>query len=120
MFDHPTKENLTHQIEVEDVEPDVFNEILCFIYTGKVSESKMEKMSFEIIRVADEYMLEQLKIKCEPHIIHTAKNCLELLLNTHEHHPAFYLRKYAVDYFRYLPISPAKCGDGRLGKGQKR
>ena len=25
---------------------------------------------------------------------------MELLLNTHEHHPAFYLRKYAVEFFR--------------------
>jgi speckle-type POZ protein len=104
MFDHPIKENLTNQIEVEDVEPDVFQEMLRFIYTGKVSESTMQKMPFEVFAVADKYLLNQLKMECEPHIIHrmTAENCLELLLNTHEHHPAFYLKKYAVDYFRYF------------------
>jgi speckle-type POZ protein len=102
MFDHPTKENLTNQIEVEDVEPDVFNEILRFIYTGKVSESTMENMAFEIFAVADKYLLDQLKMECETRIIHrmSVENCLELLLNTHEHHPAFHLRQYAVEFFR--------------------
>ncbi|XP_046455346.1 speckle-type POZ protein-like [Daphnia pulex] len=102
MFEHPTQENLTNQVEVEDVEPDVFNEILRFIYTGKVSESTMENMPFEIFAVADKYLLDQLKIECETHIIHrmSVENCLELLLNTHEHHPAFHLRQYAVEFFR--------------------
>jgi speckle-type POZ protein len=30
----------------------------------------------------------------------SAENCLELLLITDEHHPAFHLRKYAVEFFR--------------------
>jgi speckle-type POZ protein len=82
MFEHPTKENLTNQIEVEDVEPDVFNEILRFIYTGKLSESKMGKMCVGILAVADKYLLEQLKSECETQLIHrmSAENCLELLL----------------------------------------
>ncbi|XP_046654672.1 speckle-type POZ protein-like [Daphnia pulicaria] len=102
MFEHPTKENLTNQVEIEDVEPDVFQEILRYIYTGKVSESTMENMPAGILAVADKYLLEQLKSECETQIIHrmSAENCLELLLNTHEHHPAFYLRKYAVEFFR--------------------
>lgn len=102
MFEHPIKENLTNQVEVADVEPDVFQEILRFIYTGRLSESTMEKMPFEMLRVADEYLLDQLKIECETQLIHrmSAENCLQLLLFTEENHPAFHLRKYAVDFFR--------------------
>jgi speckle-type POZ protein len=102
MFEHPTKENLTNQIEVEDVEPDVFNEILRFIYTGRLSESTMGKMSAGILAAADKYLLEQLKIECETQFIHrmSAKNFLELLVITDEHHPAFHLKKYAVEFFR--------------------
>jgi speckle-type POZ protein len=102
MFEHPTKENLTNQIEVEDVEPDVFHEILRFIYTGRLSESTMGKMSAGILAAADKYLLEQLKIECETQFIHrmSAKNFLELLVITDEHHPAFHLKKYAVEFFR--------------------
>ncbi|EFX84061.1 hypothetical protein DAPPUDRAFT_23177, partial [Daphnia pulex] len=102
MFEHPTKENLTNLIEVEDVEPAVFHEILRFIYTGKVSESTMGKMCVGILAATDKYLLDQLKMECETHIIHrmSVENCLELLLNTHEHHPAFHLRQYAVEFFR--------------------
>ena len=37
MFQHPTKEKLSNQIEIEDIEPEVFQELLRFIYTGRVS-----------------------------------------------------------------------------------
>jgi speckle-type POZ protein len=62
----------------------------------------MGKMSAGILAAADKYLLEQLKIECETQLIHrmSAENCLELLLITDEHHPAFHLRKYAVKFFR--------------------
>ncbi|XP_046455347.1 speckle-type POZ protein B-like [Daphnia pulex] len=102
MFEHPTKENLTHQVEIKDVDPAVFGEILRYIYTGRLSESTMRKMSAGILAAADKYLLEQLKMECETQLIHrmSAENCLELLLITDEHHPAFHLKKYAVEFFR--------------------
>ena len=36
MFKHSTKENLTGEVEVLDIEPDVFKELLRYIYTGEV------------------------------------------------------------------------------------
>ncbi|EFX84063.1 hypothetical protein DAPPUDRAFT_239325 [Daphnia pulex] len=41
-------------------------------------------------------------MECETQLTHrmSTENCLELLLNTHEQHPAFHLRKFAVEYFR--------------------
>jgi speckle-type POZ protein len=36
MFQHPTKENLSSLVVIEDTEPDVFYELLRFIYTGRV------------------------------------------------------------------------------------
>ncbi len=41
MFEHPTKEKLSNQVNVEDIDPDVFNE-LRFIYTGQVPSDNME------------------------------------------------------------------------------
>jgi speckle-type POZ protein len=113
MFEHPTKENLTNQIEVEDVEPAVFHEILRFIYTGRLSESMMEKMPFEILRMADKYLLDELKMECEIQLIHrmSAENCVELLLFTKENHPAFHLKKYAVEFFRNYSSEVMASGD---------
>jgi hypothetical protein len=38
MFQHPTKEQSTDQIKIEDIEPQVFQELLRFIYTGRVGQ----------------------------------------------------------------------------------
>jgi speckle-type POZ protein len=109
MFNHPTKENLSNQIEIDDVDPDVFHEILRFIYTGRVSLSAMRKMSVGILAVADKYLLDQLKRECE--YILTSRlntpNCVQLLL-TDKHHSAFYLRKFAVDFLEEFP-APDPC-----------
>ena len=76
MFDHPTKENFDHrsnQIEIDDIEPDVFREILRFIYTGRASETAMEKICLGILAVADKYLLDQLKIAAWRAHVDTAK-----------------------------------------------
>ena len=94
MFRHPTKEMQSNQVEVKDVDPDVFQEILLFIYTGRTQLTAMNKMAPGILAAADKYLLEDLKIQCETHLNRqmSAETCLELLsLNTH--HPAEHLKK---------------------------
>ena len=95
MFHHSSnKEVLSGQVKVEDIEPDVFQEILLFIYTGRTQLTAMNKMAPGIFAAADKYLLEDLKIQCETHLIRqmSAETCLELLsLNTH--HPAEHLKK---------------------------
>ena len=107
MFRHPTKEMQSNQVEVKDVDPDVFQEILRFIYTGKTQSTAMDKMAPGILAAADKYLLEDLKSWCETHLIRqmSAENCLELLSLT-IHHPAEHLKKYAIDYFRRHPGKP--------------
>jgi speckle-type POZ protein len=102
MFHHPTKEVLSSKVVVKDIDPDVFQEVLRFIYTGKTQS--MDKLALGILAAADKYLLEELKIQCETHLIRqmSAENCLELLSLT-THHPAEHLKKYALDYFRRCP-----------------
>ncbi len=104
MFSHPTKEVLSGKVEVKDVDPDVFQEILRFIYTGKTQSTAMNKMATGLLAAADKYLMEDLKIQCENHLIWqmSAENCLELLSLT-AHHPAEHLKIYAIEYFRRYP-----------------
>jgi speckle-type POZ protein len=105
MFEHPTKEKLTNRVVIEDIEPDVFQELLRFIYTGRLSLSTMNVMATEILSAANKYLLDQLKIECENHLIYcmSADNCLEILLLQDKNHPSYYLRKEAAKFFRSRP-----------------
>ncbi len=102
MFHHSSnKEVLSGQVKVEDIEPDVFQEILLFIYTGKTQFTAMNQMAPGILAPADKYLLEDLKTRCETHLIRqmSAENCLELLSLT-TYHPAEHLKKYPIEYLR--------------------
>ena len=69
MFHHPTKEMQSNQVEVKDIDPDVFQEVLRFIYTGKTESTAMNKMAPNLLAAADKYLLEDLKSRCETHLI---------------------------------------------------
>lgn len=61
MFVHETKEKLSNHVQVDDIEPDVFQEVLRFIYTGRLSLETMDKMATDLLAAADKYLLDQLK-----------------------------------------------------------
>jgi speckle-type POZ protein len=104
MFTHPTKEMLSGEVKVDDIDPDVFQEILRYLYTGLTQSTTMDVMAPELLVAADKYLLDQLKFRCETHLIRqmSAKNCLDLLTLT-THHPAEHLKKFAIEYFRRYP-----------------
>jgi speckle-type POZ protein len=83
MFKHETKEKLSNEIEIKNVEPDVFHQLLRFIYTGRLSLATMETMAVALFIAADKYLLDQLTNKCELFLLYkmTPVNCLELLLH---------------------------------------
>jgi speckle-type POZ protein len=104
MFLHPTKEMQTCEVEVKDVDPDVFQEVLRYLYTGLTRSTTMDVMAPGLLAAADKYLLEELKTRCETHLIRkmSAMNCLDLLTLT-THHPAEHLKKFAIEYFRRYP-----------------
>ena len=54
MFHHSSnKEVLSGQVKVEDIEPDVFQEILLFIYTGRTQLTAMNQMALGILAAAE-------------------------------------------------------------------
>jgi speckle-type POZ protein len=103
MFEYETKENLTNQIEIEDVEPEVFQELLRFIYTGEVFLNKMETIAAGLLIAADKYLLDGLKMICENYLLRyiSPENCVVLLLNGDLENPTERLKEAAKYFLRY-------------------
>ncbi|KAM6904596.1 speckle-type POZ protein isoform 2-T2 [Xenentodon cancila] len=51
MFEHEMEESTKNRVEINDVEPDVFKEMMCFIYTGKAPN--LDKMADDLLAAAD-------------------------------------------------------------------
>jgi speckle-type POZ protein len=105
VFEHQTTEKLSNNVVIEDIDPDVFEEILRFVYTGRMPLAKMEQMAIGLMVAADKYLLDQLKIECENNLIRqmSADDCLEILLLADRNPPADNLKEAAVDFFRRSP-----------------
>jgi speckle-type POZ protein len=103
MFQHPTKENLTNQITIQDIEPEVFHELLRFIYTGRVSLEKMDSLAAGLFIAADKYLVDELKRKCENYLLHhmSPDICIELLLRSNLLNPMEYVKEAAKFFRRY-------------------
>ena len=71
--------------EIREIEPDVFSEVLRFIYTDKVE--KLDELASALMVAADKYMLDLLKTMCEESLARnvTLDNCCELLILAHLH-----------------------------------
>ena len=81
MFQHPSKEKMTGVVDVPDIEPDVFKELLRYIYTGEVPWNRMDEVAAGLLAAADKYLLEKLKNACEEHLTDriSPANCIKLL-----------------------------------------
>ncbi|XP_021044943.1 TD and POZ domain-containing protein 5-like [Mus pahari] len=65
MFEHEMKERLTNRVEIEDLDPEVFKEMMGFIYTGKVPNLHSHTMACDVLAAADRYGMEALMVICE-------------------------------------------------------
>jgi speckle-type POZ protein len=68
MFQDPTKENSNNHVKIEDIEPEVFQELLRFIYTCRLNSTTMETMAAKLFIVAEKYVLKELKSECENYL----------------------------------------------------
>lgn len=55
MFEHQMIEGKSNRVKIDDVDPDVMNEVLRFIYTGK--SNGIDKMADLLLAVADKVIL---------------------------------------------------------------
>ncbi|KAJ8669887.1 hypothetical protein QAD02_001146 [Eretmocerus hayati] len=63
MFKHDMRENQENILNIPDVEPHVMEEILRYIYAGKVSH--MDRLDSDLFLAADKYCITGLKNACE-------------------------------------------------------
>jgi speckle-type POZ protein len=70
MFEHDMQESANNRVKVDDIQPDVFKEVLTYMYTGQVPKfSAGENMVYELLYAADKYQLDDLKSLCERQLI---------------------------------------------------
>ncbi|KAA8585429.1 hypothetical protein FQN60_004123 [Etheostoma spectabile] len=100
MFEHEMEESKKNRVEINDVEPDVFKEMMCFIYTGKAPN--LDKMADDLLAAADKYALERLKVMCEDGLCASlsVENAAEILILA-DLHSADQLKTQAVDFINY-------------------
>jgi speckle-type POZ protein len=104
MFKHPTKEQLTNQVKIDDIDPEVFDQLLRFIYTGRVPLDKLQTMAAGLLIAADKCLMDELKMKCENYLFSqmSPDNCVILLLHGDLQNPSEYMKK-AAKFFRRNP-----------------
>ena len=72
MFTHSMKENKSGIVKIDDIDADVIDEILCYIYTGKTKN--MAKLARQLYAAANKYQILDLTAKCEEHFIFNLNN----------------------------------------------
>ncbi|KAL3986721.1 KRAB domain-containing zinc finger protein [Sarotherodon galilaeus] len=108
MFEHEMEESKKNRVEINDVEPDVFKEMMCFIYTGKAPN--LDKMADDLLAAADKYALERLKVMCEDALCTnlSVENAAEILILA-DLHSADQLKTQAFN------LRQRCCGGGKIG-----
>ncbi|XP_057318193.1 speckle-type POZ protein-like [Microplitis mediator] len=63
MFSHDMIENKESKISISDITPEIFQKVLEYIYTDKVTG--LDESNVELLKAADKYQLRSLKNTCE-------------------------------------------------------
>lgn len=81
MFEHEMQETIENHVIINDVDPDVFRELLRYIYTDQLT-ANLNGMAFKLYAAADKYDISTLKSLCRDHLMEKLnwKNAVETLI----------------------------------------
>ena len=99
MFQQETEEATLNRCNIVDIQPDVFEALLCFIYTDQVDLTF--EMSKNLLAVSKRFQLDLLEWKCQAFLAQnlSINNCCEVLMLA-DVHGAADLKKDAVNFIR--------------------
>ncbi|XP_023326496.1 speckle-type POZ protein B isoform X2 [Eurytemora carolleeae] len=87
MLVNDMREKATKQINLVDIDPDIFKALLMYIYGGKITNFHDHDKSSKILKAADQYGLLGLKRRCEESLCSSLniQNCLDHLITADLH-----------------------------------
>ncbi|CAO2597554.1 Speckle-type POZ protein-like [Lemmus lemmus] len=113
MFEHEMEECKKNRVEINDLDPEVFKEMMRFVYTGKAPN--LDKMADNLLAAADKYALERLKVMCEEALCSSlsVENVADTLVLA-DLHSAEQLKAQAIDFInRCSVLRQLGCKDGK-------
>jgi len=110
MFQADMLEKNTKKVDLHDLDPDVVEEMLLFIYTGKTP--KLEGLAEDLLRAADRFQIEKLRTACEESLCSRLKvdNCVDLFVMGYLYH-AENLKKESLKFISRNRGSISKSKD---------
>ncbi len=82
MFQHDMQESKTRKVVIRDIVPEIFKELLHYIYSGRCSTPLTEGTVQPLLVAADKYDIKDLKEDCVQYLLPcvTVKNAIELMI----------------------------------------
>ena len=114
MFEAEMMEKKTQRVDIQDLPPEIFSEMLSFIYTGK--SPNVDNLAEALIEAADKYQVEMLKTICAEKLCNNIEvnNCIKYLLMG-DMYQADVLKEFALDFIAKNVASVCKTGDWSKG-----
>ncbi|XP_065838694.1 speckle-type POZ protein B-like [Oscarella lobularis] len=104
MFEHPMEESRKGKVEIDDISPEVFKDLLRFIYTGTVAEESLQTNADDLLAASDKYQLDRLRLMCEETLCSNlnSENAADVLVLA-DRHSGSQLKSIAIDYINSHP-----------------
>ncbi|XP_065209091.1 speckle-type POZ protein-like [Planococcus citri] len=99
MLGNDMQESNKNHIVINDIEEEIFEEMLHYIYTG--TTKNLDELAFELLPVADKYHLKELRIMCENVLLKklSTDNAVKILILADMHH-AEELKKDTLEFIK--------------------
>ena len=100
MFDNQMIESQTNRVEINDMDEEIFEQMLRFIYTVDIDIKSFE-MSKQLFSSSDKYDLKGLKEFCEQFMVShlSVENVCDVLILA-DKHSAIDLKKYCINFIK--------------------
>ena len=87
MFQQDFIEGRTKVVDINDTEPQVFRQLLQYLYTGKADLFEEEDMAYDLLMAANKYGVDSLKEECAFVLQQTlqVENATRVLITAHLH-----------------------------------